>query len=78
MWRRHGIGCSQPSRDTSACQLSAPLAAGCGPASRDGEHVLVALANGEIVKVHSGRPEFVFGGFHAGSEMPEMLLHLRD
>ncbi|MYH60141.1 MAG: YncE family protein [Boseongicola sp. SB0675_bin_26] len=44
----------------------------------DGEHVLVALASGEIVKIHLGRAELVPGGFHAGNEMPEMLLHLRD
>ena len=53
------------------------LAAGCGPASRGGEHVLVALATGEIFKIHAGRAEFVFGDIQAGSEMPEMLLHLR-
>lgn len=44
----------------------------------DGEHALVALASGEIVKVHLDRAKLVPGGFHAGGEMPEMLLHLRD
>lgn len=42
----------------------------------DGEHVLVALASGEIVKIHLDRAELVPGGFHANGEMPEMLLHL--
>ena len=42
----------------------------------DGEHVLVALASGEIVKVHLNRAELVPGGFHANGDMPEMLLHI--
>ncbi len=42
----------------------------------DGEHALVALANGQIVKIRLDRAEIVPGGFHAGGEMPEMLLHL--
>ena len=42
---------------------------------RDGDHVLVALANGEVVKIHLKRAEIVAGGFETGSTMPEMLLH---
>ncbi len=45
---------------------------------RDGEHALVALAGGEIVKVNLDRAELVPGGFHAAGEMPEMLLHISD
>ena len=45
---------------------------------QDGEHVLVALASGEIAKVHLDRAELVPGGFHAAGEMPEMLLHMSD
>lgn len=45
---------------------------------RDGEHALVALANGEIIKIHLKRAEIVSGGFSAGGTMPEMLVYLPD
>ena len=44
----------------------------------DWEHVLVALASGEIVKINLDRAELVPGGFQAAGEMPEMLLHMSD
>ena len=42
----------------------------------DGEHALVALANGEIIKIHLARAEIVAGGFEVGGMMPEMLQYL--
>ena len=45
---------------------------------QDGEHVLVALASGETVKVHLGRAKLVPGGFHVAGEVPEMLLLTSD
>lgn len=44
----------------------------------DGEHVLVALANGEVTKIHLGRAEIVAGGFEVGGTMPEMLQYLPE
>ncbi|MFY0610781.1 MAG: hypothetical protein JXQ99_04580 [Hyphomicrobiaceae bacterium] len=43
---------------------------------RDGEHALVALANGEIIKIHLRRAEIAPGGFSVGGTMPEMLHYL--
>ena len=43
---------------------------------RDGEHALVALANGEIVRISLEKAALVPGGFSAGGTMPETLLHL--
>lgn len=45
---------------------------------RDGAHALVALANGEIVRVNLHEGAIVAGGFSAGGEMPETLLCLPD
>ncbi|MGI9525422.1 MAG: hypothetical protein ACR2PG_27650 [Hyphomicrobiaceae bacterium] len=42
----------------------------------DSEHALVALANGEIIKIHLKRAKIVAGRFYVGGTMPEMLLHL--
>ncbi len=43
---------------------------------RDGEHGLVALANGDIAKISLKKAALVPGGFSAGGTMPETLLHL--
>ncbi len=43
---------------------------------KDGEHILVALGNGEIVKIDVAAAKLVPGGFSAGGTMPETLLHL--
>jgi DNA-binding beta-propeller fold protein YncE len=43
---------------------------------RDGEHALVALANGDIARISLQKAALVPGGFSAGGTMPETLLHL--
>lgn len=43
---------------------------------RDGAHALVALANGEIVKIDLRAGAIVPGGFSTCGSMPEALLHL--
>ncbi len=43
---------------------------------RDGEHALVALANGDIVRINLPEAVLAPGGFSAGGTMPETLLHL--
>ncbi len=45
-------------------------------ALEDGEHILVALGNGEIAKISLPAAKLVPGGFSAGGTMPEALLHL--
>lgn len=42
----------------------------------DGEHIVVALADGSIPKISLVSAEIVPGGFSAGGTMPETLLHL--
>ena len=42
----------------------------------DGEHALVALANGDIARISLQKAALVPGGFSAGGTMPETLLHL--
>ncbi len=42
----------------------------------DGEHALVALANGDITRINLQKAALVPGGFSAGGRMPETLLHL--
>ncbi len=43
---------------------------------RDGQHALVALANGDIAKIDLNNAALVDGGFSAGGTMPETLLYL--
>jgi DNA-binding beta-propeller fold protein YncE len=43
---------------------------------RDGQHALVALANGDIAKIDLIEGTHVDGGFSAGGTMPETLLYL--
>ena len=43
---------------------------------RDREHILVALADGTIVKINLAAAELVDGGFSAGGSMPETLMYL--
>jgi hypothetical protein len=43
---------------------------------RDGQHALVALANGDIAKIDLIEGTLVGGGFRAGGTMPETLLYL--
>jgi DNA-binding beta-propeller fold protein YncE len=45
---------------------------------RDGEHILVALANGEFVKINLREGAIVPGGFGAGGVMPETVLPLPE
>lgn len=42
----------------------------------DGRHALVALGNGDIVRIDLEAATLADGGFHAGGSMPETLLHL--
>ena len=42
----------------------------------DGEHALVALANGDIARISLKKAALAPGGFSAGGTMPETLLHL--
>jgi len=44
--------------------------------TRDGEHALLALANGDIARISLQKAALVPGGFSAGGKMPETLLHL--
>ena len=44
----------------------------------DGVHALVALGNGDIVRVNLETAALADGGFSAGGTMPETLLHLPD
>ena len=43
---------------------------------REGQHALVALANGDIAKIDLNNAALVDGGFSAGGTMPETLLYL--
>lgn len=43
---------------------------------KDGTHILVALANGDIARIDMKKAALVEGGFPAGGTMPEALLHL--
>lgn len=43
---------------------------------RDGEHALVAIANGDIARISLKKAALVSGGFSAGGTMPEALMHL--
>jgi len=43
---------------------------------RDGRHMFVALANGEIPRIDLETATIAEGGFHAGGTMPETLMYL--
>jgi hypothetical protein len=44
-------------------------------AARDGVHVYVALANGQIPKIDLRTASITGGGFNAGGSMPEALVY---
>jgi DNA-binding beta-propeller fold protein YncE len=44
-------------------------------AERDGEHILVALANGQVVEIDLNDAAITNGGFHVGGSMPEALIY---
>ena len=44
-------------------------------AERDGEHILVALANGQVPQINLHDAGITNGGFHVGGSMPEALIY---
>lgn len=44
-------------------------------AERDGENILVALANGQVPQISLGEAAVTNGGFHVGGAMPEALIY---
>jgi hypothetical protein len=44
-------------------------------AERDGEHILVALANGQVVEIDLNDAAITNGGFRVGGSMPEALIY---
>jgi YVTN family beta-propeller protein len=44
-------------------------------ADRDGENILVALANGQVVEINLAEAVLTNGGFHVGGAMPEALIY---